>query len=286
MSYLFKEFFQDKNRAVFSYKKYRSFFGESVLDVGAGGSPAYFRPQLGSRYKSVDVSENRYKPDFFVDLEKGHLPFKDSEFETVLCFDNLEHCENCHELFDELLRVSSRYVIISLPNNWPPAIPNFFQGRNVTHRLGYGLPAEKPSPGVRHKWYFNLEEAENFLVKRADLNQAKVRHLDYIFQAGFNIIKVPILYPMLFQASRPHLERFYNLDEADQAKFGKKALKLQKILRKMGLPTANALLQMARVLSWPFWLVDELIKQSIWGWGSKYRYLNMFCRQIWIVIEK
>ncbi|MGZ5280535.1 MAG: class I SAM-dependent methyltransferase [Pseudobdellovibrionaceae bacterium] len=286
MSFLVKEFFQEKTRAIFSYKKYNKYFGQTVLDVGAGGSPAFFRPLLGDRYKAVDVSDNRHKPDYFVDLEKGTLPFKDGEFETVLCFDNLEHCENCHELFDELIRVSSKHVIIALPNNWPPAVRNFLQGRNITHTFAYGLPAEKPDPGVRHKWYFNLEEAENFLVHRAKKKNGKVRELDYIFHAGFNIIKFPILYPMLFQASRQHLERFYNLDAADQAKFGSKGLMVQKMIKTLGLPMANSLLQIAKILSWPFWILDELIKQSIWGWGSKYRYLNMFCRQIWIVIEK
>lgn len=286
MSFLFKEFFQEKNRAIFSFKKYQEFFGQTVLDVGAGGSPAFFRPQLGDRYKSVDVSDNRHKPDYFVDLEKGQLPFKDGEFETVLCFDNLEHCENCHELFDELLRVSSKYVIISLPNNWPPAVKNFLHGRNITHTLGYGLPAEKPNPGVRHKWYFNLEEAENFLTGRAQKNNGKVRKLDYVFHEGFNIVKFPVLYPMLFRASRQHLERFYNLDANDQAKFGQKGLMVQKMIRGLGLPTANVVLQFAKIISWPFWLLDEVIKQGIWGWGSRYRYLNMFCRQIWIVIEK
>lgn len=286
MSFIFKEFFQEKNRAIFSYKNFKNYFGKTVLDVGAGGSPAIFRPLLADRYKSVDVSETRHRPDFFVDLEKGTLPFKNGEFETVLCFDNLEHCENCHELFDELIRVSSKYVIVSLPNNWPPAVKNFLAGRNKTHTLGYGLPAQKPGPGVRHKWYYNLEEAENFLTIRAQQNNCKVKELKYIFHEGFNIIRIPPFYPTLFRADKPHLERFLEFDSTDQKKFGRKGMLVHQVVSRLGLPLSLVILRFAKILSFPFWVLDELIKQSIWGWGSKYRYLNMFCRQIWIVIEK
>jgi len=284
MGYLFKKFFQEKTRAAFSYKYFGPYFKDSVLDVGAGGSPATFRPLLGSRYKSVDVSETRHKPDYLVDFEKGGLPFEDGQFETVLCFDNLEHCDNCHELFDELIRVSSKYVIISLPNNWPPVIQNFLTGRNQNHEAG--LPVIKPNPGVRHKWYFNLEEAENFLRGRAKLSNSTVKECEYVFHEGFSLIKIPLLYPMLFRAGKPHLQRFFELDATDQQKFGKKGALVQKVVRTLGLPTSFALLQVLKIFSLPFWVVDEAIKQVIWGWGSKYRYLNMFCRMIWVVIEK
>lgn len=283
--FLFKEFFQEKNRAAYSYKKYRPYFGESVLDVGAGGSPAFFRPQLGNRYKAVDVSESRQKPDFFVNFEEAKLPFQSNEYETVLCFDNLEHCENCHDLFDELMRVSSRYVIVSLPNNWAGYLKLFLRGRSRP-TIGYGFPEEKPSPGVRHKWFFNLEEAERFLVHRAEKNNGKVKAVNYVFHEAFSIVYFPFLYPTLFRLSRAHLERFHNLDEADSVKFGQKGATFQRVIRFLGLPLSHLLLSVVKIASWPFWLIDEAIKQVVWGWGSKFRYLNVFCRQIWVVIEK
>ncbi|PIS09864.1 MAG: hypothetical protein COT73_12475, partial [Bdellovibrio sp. CG10_big_fil_rev_8_21_14_0_10_47_8] len=132
MRHLFKKFYTLPIRAAHALRSYPTYFGKTVLDVGAGGSANYFRSQLGDRYKAVDVSDSRNKPDYFVDLEKGVLPFKDGEFETVLCFDNLEHCENCHDLFAELMRVSSKYVIISLPNNWPIFWKSFLMGHNRT----------------------------------------------------------------------------------------------------------------------------------------------------------
>ena len=38
--------------------------------------------------------------------------------------------------------------------------------------------------------------------------------------------------------------------------------------------------------AYPLFYLDEIFKILIWGWGNKFRYLNMFCRQIWVVLEK
>ncbi|PIS11931.1 MAG: hypothetical protein COT73_01310, partial [Bdellovibrio sp. CG10_big_fil_rev_8_21_14_0_10_47_8] len=75
-------------------------------------------------------------------------------------------------------------------------------------------------------------------------------------------------------------------NEQDQLKFGKRGLLIQKFLKTIGMGPAKILLQLVKLVALPFWILDELIKHVIWGWGSKFRYLNMFCRQIWIVIEK
>lgn len=286
MLHFWKKHYTKPTRAELSLDIFKTYFGDTVLDVGAGGSADIFRKHLGSRYKAVDVSNSRNQPDYFVDLEKERLPFKDGEFETVLCFDNLEHCENCHDLLDDLIRVSSKYVIISLPNNWPTLWKSLLAGRNITHGFGYGLPPEKPTPGVRHKWFYNLEEAERFLVAGANRNRAHVRDLQYYYEHGFEIISVPFIYPLLTRLHRDHLQRFYDYSGKDQAKFGKKGEWVHKTLRALGMPISTTLLNILKLVALPFWLVDELIKHLIWGWGSKYRYLNMFCRQIWIVIQK
>lgn len=286
MRYLFKEHFVEPTRAAYSLKHFKPYFGKSVLDVGAGGSANYFREHLGSAYKAADVSQSRNTPDFFIDFEAGKLPFKDGEFETVLSFDNLEHCENCHELFDELVRISSKYVIVALPNNWPTFWKSMLKGRNSTHIVGYGLSKDKPGPGVRHKWFFNLEEAEDFIVGRAQRLNGEIVDVRYVFEGGMNIVGFPLLYPLLFRMHSNHLLRFYNLSEADKKKFGKKGVLVHKALRTLGMPLSSVLLKAAKLASLPFWALDELIKNVIWGWGSKYRYLNMFCRQIWVVIKK
>ncbi|MFH1501848.1 MAG: methyltransferase domain-containing protein [Candidatus Eisenbacteria bacterium] len=50
--------------------------------------------------------------------EAERLPFADDSFDTALCVDVLEHLDDLHAMFAELVRVSGRRVIVSLPNCW------------------------------------------------------------------------------------------------------------------------------------------------------------------------
>ncbi len=101
--------------------------------------------------------------DRYVDLERDKLPFPDNSFDCVLCLDVLEHIENIHEIFDELCRVTCRYVIVSLPNPWADFYNMLrFGDYDVDRPLKfYGLPLEPPED--RHKWFFSNEEAEKFI---------------------------------------------------------------------------------------------------------------------------
>lgn len=78
-----------------------------VLDLGAGGSrPSYFRffqVEENTEVISTDVISDR-KPTFKIDLEKP-LPFKDNEFDHILCFSLLEHIFNHEGLIEESYRV-------------------------------------------------------------------------------------------------------------------------------------------------------------------------------------
>ncbi|MFH1144533.1 MAG: methyltransferase domain-containing protein [Candidatus Eisenbacteria bacterium] len=54
-------------------------------------------------YVGVDIAG---RPDIELNLEKAErLPFDDDAFDTVLCADVLEHLDNLHAIFDELVRV-------------------------------------------------------------------------------------------------------------------------------------------------------------------------------------
>ncbi|MFQ6049625.1 MAG: methyltransferase domain-containing protein [Candidatus Paceibacterales bacterium] len=78
-----------------------------VLDLGAGESQSsYFRfLQRGKNSKiiSVDIADIK-KPTFKIDLE-GPLPFKDNDFDYILCFNLLEHIFNYAGLIKESYRV-------------------------------------------------------------------------------------------------------------------------------------------------------------------------------------
>ena len=135
-------------------------FGEylngKVLDVGCDN--AVLKGLLKNvSYTGIDIGG---MPDIQLNLEStDKLPFGDDEFTVTVCSDVLEHLDNLHRMFGELVRVTQKYIIISLPNNWTNARKPIERGRgSIAH---YGLPTIKPQD--RHKWFFNLSEALNFL---------------------------------------------------------------------------------------------------------------------------
>jgi hypothetical protein len=74
---------------------------------------------------------------------------------------------NPHETFDELCRVSSDVVIVSLPNPIADAYRALRRGayRETLAIKYYGLPPAVP--GDRHKWFFTASEAQRFVASRA-----------------------------------------------------------------------------------------------------------------------
>ncbi len=157
-------------RSEFVARRFARYFSTNLLDVGCFEAP--LRTILADiDYTGVDFVGN---PDIELNLEQAdRLPFEDSQFQAVICIDVLEHLDTLHAMFDELARVSGRYVIVSLPNCWRDARIKLERGRGgFAH---YGLPVERPDD--RHKWFFNAEEAMTFLRARAARNGLKVVEL-------------------------------------------------------------------------------------------------------------
>lgn len=155
-------------RAEFVSRIYKNFLKNSVLDVGCseGSLKNYISQDV--KYIGIDISGS---PDITLDLEKDKLKiFEDDSFYTVVCTDVLEHLENIHEMFDDICRVSQKYVIISLPNNWANFKFSLMSGKDG--QKFYGLPIKKPFD--RHKWFFNYEQANTFLEKRGEMNNFKI----------------------------------------------------------------------------------------------------------------
>ncbi|MFW9821459.1 MAG: class I SAM-dependent methyltransferase [Candidatus Thorarchaeota archaeon] len=175
-----------EDRARITFILYKKYLTDSILDVGCSGKALREWLTDDIKYVGVDIAG---EPDFQVDLEKEKLQlFKDNSFHTVVCTDVLEHLENIHEIFDELCRVSNKYVIISLPNNWANFKFSLIKG-NGNHKF-YGLPAEKPTD--RHKWFFNYDQALNFIELRAKKNGFRIKH-KFSFPIIYNSFKLHIL---------------------------------------------------------------------------------------------
>lgn len=162
-------FNQRLDRTRFIASRFGSYLTGAVLDVGC--DEAHLKGLVpGIRYTGVDVGG---KPDIVVDLETvQRLPFEDRAFDTCLCSDVLEHLDNLHRVFGELVRVTRSHLIISLPNNWTNARRAIERGKGSF--AFYGLPAERPKD--RHKWFFGLTEALDFC--RAQESRYPIRMIE------------------------------------------------------------------------------------------------------------
>jgi 2-polyprenyl-3-methyl-5-hydroxy-6-metoxy-1,4-benzoquinol methylase len=148
-------------RSRFVAERFRPWLKDSLLDVGCYEAP--LREILQDvKYTGIDIVG---RPDITLNLETcERLPFEDNSFECVTCIDVLEHLDNLHRIFDELIRVTRNSVIVSLPNCWRDARRPIERGKGVFAH--YSLPLERPVD--RHKWFFNASQIHEFYRKQAE----------------------------------------------------------------------------------------------------------------------
>jgi hypothetical protein len=140
----------------------------SVLDVGCrslGLRRALDRHPV--RYRGVDL---RPPADVCANLGKG-LPFASGSFDTAVALDVLEHTDDIHGAFRELVRVARRHLVVTLPNvYYAPVRLRFLLGQPLSGK--YGLPLEPPAD--RHRWLFSFAEAARFCAHLAAQSGAAV----------------------------------------------------------------------------------------------------------------
>jgi hypothetical protein len=118
---------------------------------------------------------------------------------------------------------------------------------------------EPQEPGYRHKWFFNAEEAGRFAMGNAERLGLEVVDMRFVFDRGkvslFRVGRYPWIlgYPISFIWAK------------------RRKLTVPFVLLKYGVAV-------------PIAIVEEVIKRAIWGWGNRYR--NMFCRNVFVVMEK
>jgi SAM-dependent methyltransferase len=169
---------EEKSRYV--WLKYQPILEGEILDVGAdrGGLKQYLPSGVVYRTAGLELDH-----DVKVDLEEP-LPLETRSFDCVLCLDVLEHVDSLHRLFDELCRVSRRYVVISLPNPWSSFLRNLRDGcyRPEQPLKYYFLPTDPPED--RHKWFFAASEAKRFIRERGARNGFRVVQIDQMGLTG------------------------------------------------------------------------------------------------------
>jgi len=88
-----------------------------ILDMPAGnGLLSEKLRALGHEVISADINKER-KDFLYIDMEKT-LPFKDEEFDLVICLEGIEHLINPTKLISDLCRICkiNGKIIISIPN--------------------------------------------------------------------------------------------------------------------------------------------------------------------------
>jgi hypothetical protein len=168
----------------------RYFRGESLLDIGCDlcGVKRFVGPE--TKYVGVDIQG---LADYCVDLDQEPLPFEDRSFETVLCFETLEHLRDIHGQLDRMMAVARRFIVGSLFIE-----SAYAKGRSVNF---FGDPlgnAHLPIAPVydRHQWIFSFSDALDFLYYRAR-------------RSGFRIAELTLFYDNLIFDRRRQVQRAF-----------------------------------------------------------------------------
>jgi hypothetical protein len=171
-------------------ERFSTYLQGSILDVGSRDASS--QQILGPQCVLVDKN-NPDLPPF--DWERELLPYADDSFDSIVCLDVLEHINRFHDAFDDLLRTSRKYVIISLPNCWRKMFKQMLKGTGVG--AGYGLPPEAPMD--RHRWFFNTQEMEELLAYRSVCGPIKFRIIERAYHVPQATALHRIVYPIVMR---------------------------------------------------------------------------------------
>lgn len=114
----------------------------TVLDVGCGEGFVLKKIKTSGAKAKLEGIEyldeaiklgRKINPD--IKIRKGsiyNLPYKDNSFDLVICTEVLEHLEDPFQGLIELVRVSKKNIIVSVPNEPFFMLANFIRGKNLS----------------------------------------------------------------------------------------------------------------------------------------------------------
>lgn len=121
------------------FKMIRPLKPQSILDVGCGEGFTLQKLQekkIGKYSEGIDYSSEAIKIGKQIypklHLFKGdvyNLKYPDNSFDLVVCTEVLEHLENPSKAIAEMKRVSSKFIIFSVPNEPFFIMANFLRGK-------------------------------------------------------------------------------------------------------------------------------------------------------------
>lgn len=132
--------------------------GQTILDLGcATGNYSVLLNQEGFSIKGADINPSYVKRTQERGIDavviNGTVPFPDKSFDTVICFEVIEHVENVEALLREAKRLAKKNVLLTTPNS-----------ANVTDLIRQGLLYEHFAE-LDHKNFFTKESLEELLQK-------------------------------------------------------------------------------------------------------------------------
>jgi len=145
----------------------------TLVDVGARDRvlQGYLPPGLG--YLSADVSAGH---DFLWNLEEPVGAPADA-YDVVVALDVLEHLEQIHQAYRELLRIARHKLFVSLPNMTCLSLRlQFF----TTGYLGGKYDLLPAHQGDRHRWLTSYRQIRVFIDHHARLAGCTVMQYDIL----------------------------------------------------------------------------------------------------------
>lgn len=142
----------------------------SILDVGCGEGFTLNRLKtnsIGEKLEGIEYSKEaiaigkKIYPE--IKITKGNiykLPYKDNSFDLVLCTEVLEHLEDPQKGLRELIRVSKKDLVVSVPNEPLFMFAQLIRGKNWS-RFGND---------IEHINHWSFLGFEKFIKKTAGLD--------------------------------------------------------------------------------------------------------------------
>lgn len=114
---------------------------QSVLDVGCGEGftlDRLHKEKIGKRLEGVDavkeavVIGQEIHPHLALKIgDVFKLNYENNSFDIVLCTEVLEHLDRPKEALEELIHVSKKYVLVTVPNEPWFTVQRFLRGKNI-----------------------------------------------------------------------------------------------------------------------------------------------------------
>lgn len=176
---------------------------ETIIDIGCGDG--YVLHCIEKKYRNkklygLDLSEGRIKTTctnvpttHLIRSDVHHLPFPDNSFDVVICSELLEHIEEYTKTIDELIRISKKTVILTVPNELR-LVPIICPKCKTKHFLD------------GHITFFTEKKLKGLLAERRDSSITMTKKFHSIYTYNCVTMRLPLFLRLIFDQT---LQKFH-----------------------------------------------------------------------------